>query len=178
MKITKGQTAPIFKTKDIWGNEFDLTANASQKTLLMFFRYAECPLCNLRLSEIQRSIDLFSKNEIRLVAVFQSPATSLLTQIVSRHTFEFIILGDPERILYDLYDVKPSWTKAFKFFTVNGIQHFLAAWKLNYKPGKVEGKLHQIPADFLIDENNRLQIAHYGSSVVDHLPLTIIFDSL
>jgi hypothetical protein len=37
--------------------------------------------------------------------------------------------------------------------------------------GKVEGKMHQIPADFLIDKTGIIEIAHYGNSIFDPIDL-------
>ena len=62
--------------------------------------------------------------------------------------------------------------------TVNlkAINSVFSAFKLGFKPGgKVEGIFHQIPADFFID-NNIIQIAHYGSNVIDHIPINKILN--
>lgn len=42
MQLSKGQTAPSFNVKDIWGNDIDLSKIENKKILLSFFRYAEC----------------------------------------------------------------------------------------------------------------------------------------
>jgi peroxiredoxin Q/BCP len=172
MKLTKGQKAPNFKATDIWGNEIDLSAMSNQKILLTFFRYAECALCNLRVSELKARQAEFIQKNIQLIAVFESPADSLQKSIANRHGFEFPILADEQRNLYNLYGVQPSWFGILKTMNLKGIKSALQASKLGYSPaGKIEGTIHQIPADFLIDENGNLELIHYGTNIIDHISL-------
>lgn len=173
MNLTKGQKAPNFKTNDIWGNEIDLSKSDNQTTLLTFFRYAECALCNLRVSEIMRNKEELTKKNIRLITIFESPVDSLKSNIADRHQFGFTIIADQERKLYDLYQVKPSWLKLMQTMTWKGIRSALKASKMGFAlGGKVEGSFNQIPADFLINKNGIIEIAHYGDSVIDHIPLS------
>jgi len=37
--------------------------------------------------------------------------------------------------------------------------------------GKVEGKFHQIPADFLLNRDKYIELAHYGNSIIDHIAI-------
>ena len=54
MRLTFGDTAPAFETTSIDGRPIRLDDFRGQKLLLAFFRYASCPLCNLRISELIR----------------------------------------------------------------------------------------------------------------------------
>lgn len=172
MQLTKGEKAPAFVTKDIWGNIIDLNRIENEKLLLCFFRYAECAVCQLRVSEIMREKSRFQGKGIDVIAVFQSPPESLKSAIAEKTKFDFTIIADPDRILYDLYSVKPSWIKMLKTMNLNGIKTVLKSIKAGFKPGgKVEGQFHQIPADFVIDRNKTILIAKYGGNVVDHIPL-------
>jgi thioredoxin-dependent peroxiredoxin len=175
MNLSKGQKAPNFKTIDIWGNEIDLSKTDNQTTILTFFRYAECALCNLRISEIMRHKEDLAKKNIRLITIFESPAESLKSNVADRHQFGFTIIADQERKLYDLYQVKPSWLKLIKTMTWDGISSALRASKMGFAlGGKVEGTFNQIPADFVINKNGIIDIAHYGDSVIDHIPLSVV----
>jgi len=176
MKLSSGQKAPAFTSKDIYGNTVSLSQIENQKILLSFFRYAECAMCNLQISKIMKYRHLFEEKRIRLIAVFESPAESLKISIADRHGFDFTIIADVNRDLYKLYGAKPSWIKTMRTMSAKGFKHLSQAVKLGFKAGgKVEGTFHQIPADFLIDANKTIQIAHYGSSVIDHFPLEEIF---
>lgn len=172
MKLKQGQIAPNFEISDIHGEIINLHKLSNQKVLLTFFRYAECALCNLRISEIKNESDRLKKLDIKLIAVFQGNKDSLLKNVYNKHTFDFIIIADAKLELYDLYSVKPSWLKLVKTTTWKGIKSMIRASKKGYKlGGKVEGKFHQIPADFLINQHKHIEIAHYGSNVIDHIPI-------
>lgn len=176
MKLVSGQKAPLFVTKDIFGNTVDLNQISNEKIMLSFFRYAECAMCNLQISKIMKYKTLFEEKEIKLIIVFESPAESLKFNISDRHQFDFPIISDVNRELYNLYKVTPSWLKTMRTMSVKGFQHLAEATKKGFKAGgKVEGTLHQIPADFLIGKDKVIQIAHYGNSVIDHFPLEKVF---
>jgi peroxiredoxin Q/BCP len=176
MKLKNGQKAPAFIKNDICGNEINLEKIDNRKILLVFFRYAECALCNFRISEIIQHKQQLKQQDIKFIAVFESPGTSLQNSVANKHQFNFTIIADPNRELYNLYDVKPSWLKLLKTVGFKAIKNAISANRLGFKPGgKIEGAFHQIPADFLIGKDKIIQIAHYGSSVVDHFPLDDIF---
>lgn len=175
MQLTKGQKAPSFTTNDIWGNTIDLAQLRNKKILLSFFRYAECAVCQLRISEIMREKNKFKEQNIEVIAIFQSPAASLKVNITDKIHFDFTVIADPERVLYDLYAVKPSWIKLFRTMNLSGVKRVIKSVKAGFKPGgKVEGQFHQIPADFIIDQNQNILVAKYGNSVIDHIPLSEI----
>ncbi len=172
MKFIPGQKAPLFAVQDIFGNTVNLAQIQNQKIILSFFRYATCPMCNVQIAKIMQQKEYFEKNNLKVIAVFESSAESLMEYIVDRHDFHFTILADPNRELYRMYGVKPSWLKTLKTLSLKGLENILLALKKGYKIiSKVEGTVNQIPADFLIDEDKIIRIAHYGDSVVDHYPL-------
>jgi peroxiredoxin len=48
------------------------------------------------------------------------------------------------------------------------------ALKEGFLPGKVEGDMNMIPADFVIDEQGKILIAYYGKDISDHLEISEI----
>ena len=177
MKLKIGQKVPKFIMEDIWGSEINLNELSSQKVLLTFFRYAECALCNLRISEVMRYQTQMQEQGIHFIAVFESSVDSLQKNVADRHQVKFTIIADPDRELYNLFQVKPSWTNLFRTISFKAIKKVISASKLGFKPGgKVEGAFNQIPADFLIGKSAIIEIAHYGNSVIDHLPLEEILN--
>lgn len=177
MKLTAGQTAPLFITKDIWGNTIDLSKVDNKKILLSFLRYAECAVCQLRVSEIMRERKIFLEKNIGIIAIFQSPAENVKLNISDKTHFDFTVIADPDRVLYNLYHVKPSWYKMIKTTNLKGIKRVMDAIKMGFKPGgKVEGYFHQIPADFILDQNKNILVAKYGNNAIDHIPLANILE--
>jgi thioredoxin-dependent peroxiredoxin len=172
MSLSKGQKAPIFKVNDIWGNEIDLQNTKGQTTLLSFFRFADCPMCNMRVGEIMRNKQLLTDKNIRVIAIFESPTESIKASIVDRHRFDFTIISDPSKTLYKRYEVQPSWWKMMKSMGFAGMKKMIQAKKQGFNlMGNIDGEMHQIPADFLIDKNGIITVAYYGNDIADHLAL-------
>ncbi|PCI02231.1 MAG: hypothetical protein COB81_05585 [Flavobacteriaceae bacterium] len=172
MILKQGQKAPNFEMSDIFGTKINLHKLSNQKVLLTFFRYAECALCNLRISEIKRESERLKELDIKLIAVFQSSKESLVKAIYDRHSFDFTIISDPELKLYSLYGVNSSWIKLIKTTSWKGIKSMIKASAKGFKlGGKVEGKFNQIPADFLLNSSNYIEIAHYGDNLIDHISM-------
>lgn len=170
-KPIPGEQAPDFTMKDICGKPMRLSELKGKRIVLSFFRYAECPLCNYRIAELKRISKHLENENTAFIAVFQSTPESLRTYIADRHQFGFTIVPDEKRQLYKLYRVNPSWWRSLAFLTKEGLRHFAIAWKNGHRPGKIEGKLNQIPAAFLIDEYGVLKTAYYGTKVTDHIPV-------
>ena len=82
------------------------------------------------------------------------------------------IIPNPSRDLYRLYGVEGSW----KGFLTGSLQFgtFAKALKEGHLPGKVEGDMNMIPADFVIDEQGKILIAYYGKDISDHLEISEI----
>jgi peroxiredoxin len=166
MRLKPGQKAPQFKTYDIGEEIIDLEALKGSKVLLSFYRYASCPLCNLRVHKLIQLFPELSANGLKIISIFQSLKESIL-QYVGKQDAPFPIVSDPSQKLYKLYGVETSWMG----FAKGGleVQKLMETTKLGFLPGKMEGDVNRIPADFLIDENGVIQTAYYGKDISDHL---------
>jgi len=168
MKIKTGQPAKDFTTEDISGNTVALQDFKDKRLMLSFYRYAACPLCNLRVHQlIQQHPSLVEKN-LHLVAVFQSPIESIL-KYAGKQNAPFPVIADPERSLYRLYGIESSWPGFIKgSFRLSSVT---SALMKGFWPGKMEGIKSMVPADFLIGPDLTVQLAYYGSDIGDHLPI-------
>ncbi|MDF2445854.1 MAG: hypothetical protein K0S46_1090 [Moraxellaceae bacterium] len=171
MKLSPGVQAPAFSLSDLYGNAVGLEQFRGRKVLLSFYRYASCPFCNLRVHHLSRQAPAWQARGLDLVAVFQSPRESILEHAGSEPR-PFAILPDPTRGLYRQYGVEGSWGAFLK----GGLQlgKFGAAMKEGFMPGKMEGDINMVPADFIIDEEGRVLVAYYGRDISDHLPEAVI----
>jgi thioredoxin-dependent peroxiredoxin len=166
MRLKVGEKAPLFKTTDIGDVIIDLHAHRGSKVLLSFYRYASCPLCNLRINRLIKLYPDLRKKGLKIISIFQSPKESIL-EYVGKQDAPFPIVPDPSQKLYKLYGVETSWLG----FAKAGLEisKLVETTKLGFLPGKVEGDMNRIPADFLIDENGIIQTAFYGKDISDHL---------
>ena len=169
MRLKENQTAPAFKIEDINGQLFDLNTPRKKPLLIAFFRYASCPLCNLRVHELIKN-HAYLHDKIEILLIFQSPKEKI-EQYVGKQDIPYKVLPNPSKTLYHLYGVENSWLGFVKAWTVKIKQVFIAVLQNRYLPGSVEGEIHRIPADFVVDTNNTILKAFYGKDIGDHLPL-------
>jgi len=175
MKIQPGQPAKNFSAEDIFGNPVALRDFKGKRLMLSFYRYAACPLCNLRMHQlIQQHASLVKKN-LHLVAVFQSPMESIL-KYAGKQNPPFPVIADPARDLYRLYGVDSSWVGFIRGSL--RLSSVTSALMKGFWPGKMEGIKSMVPADFLIGPDLTVQVAYYGSDIGDHLPIDKIYQWL
>ncbi len=171
MKLKTGNKAPQFLTTDIFGNTIKSEDLRGKKLMLSFYRYASCPLCNLRVNQLIQKHDKLASNGLNIVSVFQSPVESIL-KYVGKQDAPFPIIADPTHTLYKLYGVSGNWAA----FARAGLKldKMAKAAKLGFMPGKMEGDIKMVPADFLIDEKGFIHTAYYGKDISDHIEITEI----
>lgn len=171
MRLTAQKIAPHFTSYDL----YDMTINSQQlrgkKILLSFYRYASCPFCNLRFHALSQKQAEWQAKGLVTLAVFQSPKTSIL-EYAGKEPSPITIIPNPERDLYRLYGVEGSW----KGFVTGALQlgTFAKALKEGHLPGKIEGDMNMIPADFVIDEQGKILLAYYGKDISDHVEIAEI----
>ena len=165
-KLEAGQMAPAFETVDHFGAPVSLTALRGRRVLLSFYRYASCPLCNLRVNALIGRHERLAADGLAVVGVVQSPADEI-ARYVGRQDAPFPFVPDPKQLHYKRWGVEPSW-RGF-FVAAARIGKVVDAAKAGFWPGGISGPVHQMPADFLIDEEGRLARCHYGADAGDHL---------
>jgi len=168
MRIQPGQPAKDFTIEDIAGNTIALTDYRDKRLMLSFYRYASCPLCNLRVQHLIQQYPSFSEKGLQMIAVFQSPPASI-RKYVGKQDIPFPVIADFERILYREYGVESSWAGFIKGSL--RLSALTSAATKGYLPGKMEGKKAMIPADFLIGPDLTVKVAYYGKDIGDHLPI-------
>ncbi len=72
LKIIKGEQVPNFLVNDIEGKVISPNNYRSSKLLLSFYRYAGCPLCNLRVNQPIKNHIKLGDLGIKMIAVFES----------------------------------------------------------------------------------------------------------
>ncbi|MCK5828412.1 AhpC/TSA family protein [Candidatus Bipolaricaulota bacterium] len=166
--LSTSNPAPAFAMPSLDGREVSLSDYRGRKLLLAFFRYGACPLCNLRMTFLIDAYPRWQAKGLDVVAVFESPAERLLETVASQ-PIPFSVIPDPTRSLYRKYGVTASWLGyligAFR------VRTFHDAFKRGFRPGKGEGAITQLPAEFLIGLDLTIERAYYGKDIGDHLPL-------
>ncbi|MBL7812426.1 MAG: redoxin domain-containing protein [Bacteroidetes bacterium] len=170
-RLKKGQIAPLFSGIDIQGDTIELGKYKGKKILLAFFRYASCPVCNVRMHQLIENHDSIQAKGYQIIAVFES-ANNTLKEYVTETPVPFPIIGDPQLRLYKKYRVEKSfWKTVGAGFSRKTKKTMKEGRKLFARKHKRDGHITRIPADFIIDPKGIIINAYYGKNIGDHLPL-------
>ena len=156
----------MFTTTDVLGRTIDLQAYQGQKVMLSFYRFASCPFCNLRVQRILNQYDKFEAQGLRMISFWQSPRASILEH-VGEHEMPFPLIPDPDRNFYQQYGVENSWVGALKVMREPKL--IMQAMKDGFNPTSADGKMNQLPADFLLNPDLTIHTAYYGEHIGDHI---------
>jgi len=152
------------------GRTISLDEFAGKPLLLMFFRYASCPMCNLRLRDFAQHFPRLHERGLEVVAFFHSPARSIRANAGKRN-YPFHLIPDPKFKVYRSYGVETSW---LRFFLSMALPGFYVDWVRSMRYGfwgGVAWQMGKMPADFLIGPDGQIVKAHYGRDMGDHLPV-------
>jgi thioredoxin-dependent peroxiredoxin len=173
MRLTTNEQAPDFITTDVFGNVIHLKKLRGQKVYLGFKRNAGCPVCNLRVHELLKKSDYFVQNNIKVILIYES-TVSKMQEYLTEKSYPFYFVADPQNKLYTLYAVERSYGKLFKSLLHGLVAKARSGSKLFKEPIKQDGHMQTIPSEFLIGEDGKLKIVHYGNFIGDHMPIELI----
>lgn len=162
-----------FKANDFLGNSVDLSNFKNQKILLSFFRGASCPFCNMRLRELIKRHSEFEAKGIKIITFFAS-STDEISEYAGKQKPPFPIIPDPYLEVYKKYGIEQSKSGMYKaMMKPLKMMKVMTSGFFNMKASKDKPI---IPADFLIDENQKIYKAYYGKDFGDHLQIENILN--
>jgi thioredoxin-dependent peroxiredoxin len=172
-RLVSNDKAISFSLPDFLGSPVSLSDYKGKKILLVFFRVASCPFCNLRVRELITRHPDFERQDIQVIAVFASTREEIKSY-AGKQLPPFPIIPDPQLDLYKKYRIEQSHAGMLRvmlkplkmlevmrsgFFNMNSVSE---------KP--------LIPAEFLIDPNQLIYRSYYGKDFGDHLPMEDILN--
>jgi thioredoxin-dependent peroxiredoxin len=110
MRLKPGDKAVSFSAETIEGKTISLELFSGEPLLLMFYRYASCPMCNLRLRDFAQQYPRLHEHGLEVVAFFHSPERNILRNAGKQH-YPFHLVPDPYYNVYCRYGVEASWPK-------------------------------------------------------------------
>lgn len=174
-QLQPGMLAPSFTTSDIHGNPIAMESYRGSKVLLSFFRFSACAMCNLRVHQFIGRYPQWKREGIEVIAVFESPIGNMKTYVGAQNA-PFPLVADPTAVLYDLYGIETSDEKVKATLADSRTKEFIAeataaGFELTLEK---DSNFQRIPAEFLIDENGIVKVAHYSQLITDHLEIAVI----
>jgi peroxiredoxin len=170
MRLAPNQAAPPFSAETVHGDTVTLDQFAGKPLLLMFHRYAGCPMCNIRLHEMARRFPELQARGLEAVAFFHSPAEEIRKHAGGRQ-YPFAIATDPKFRVYKKYGVETSWPRlALALVQPRVYADYAKAFAHGFRGGRMPRQLAKMPADFFIRPDGRIHAVHYGDGIADHMP--------
>ena len=172
MRLLVGQKAPQFEVEDLDGRCIALEDYRGVFLLLSFYRFAGCPICNLRMCQLAQKAPDYLRQGLHLLACIDS-RTPLIQQKLGRAMYPFPVIAGLGGDLYQKYGVESSIPRAIRgLLTRPGAllqarRRQPGIWTSHHQP---DGRFGRLPADFLIDPGGRILAAYYGHDLGDFLP--------
>jgi len=166
MRLLAPTTAPQLELLDV-NDQPIVIAGQGRKTLLSFFREANCPFCNFRVYELTHNYTNLSSLGLDIVAVFSSNRSDVM-KFIARQPRPFQMIADPDSEAHHRFGIERSlWGKLKAMMT--RIPAMVRGMRIVGLAGMNTGSL--MPADFLIDETGRIVETYYGTDAGDHIPI-------
>lgn len=172
MRLALGQVAPSFATLDLAGRPVALHNYRGAYVLLSFYRFAVCPVCNVRMYRLAEQADAYRQRGLYCIACIESSIENAHFYL-DRVAYPFPLIPDPTGELYDAYGVGSSVWGVMKGMLLRQRDYreaahlHLGGWDLR----RFDGQFGRMPADFLIGPDGRIRLAYYGHDHGDFLNL-------
>jgi peroxiredoxin len=175
LKLEGGQPAPQFAVKDIYGRPISLANYAGSYLLLSFYRFAVCPLCNLRMWHLIRRFPDYQRQGLNILA-FTESAPANAHGYLDRLQCPFPIVADLGSRVYAEYGLETSPFGVVRALLgrqaayIEAARRNIGGWNIL----RMDGAFTRLPADFIIGPDQRIALAYYGRDSGDFL----LFDDL
>ncbi len=165
-KLKRGDKAPIFSFVSPWAAEnFDLERSfKNTNKVLIFLRYHGCLICQLDIRRLVDQIALFKDKDAEVFLIIQS-SQETIKKIAEAKNWPFHIVCDPKAEIYEKYNIHEG--NILQFLHPSGLPKVIKSLTYGHRHGKFEGKEMQLPGIFVLDKDNQVCFAHYGSHISD-----------
>lgn len=172
MQLLVGQKAPDFVVTDLYGHRIALEDYRGVCVLVSFYRFAVCPVCNIRMWHLSQQVESYKRRGLYFIACIESSAENT-RHYLDRLNYPFPMIPDLGGHMYETYGLRSSPLRVFKGMVVHANMYIeaerrhLGGWNIF----RFDGEFGRLPADFLIGPDGRILLAYYGRDHGDFLPL-------
>lgn len=169
--IKVGQKAPDFQLPNAFGDKVSLSEQLKNgPVVLVFYRGAWCPFCNMHLHVLQKSLPEFHKYDAQLIAITPQRPDKSEAQI-NKNNYPFEVLSDLNNLVMQAYKL---------FFTVP--DDLISIYKkvgldIESYNGKGRNGL-PVPGTFVIDRQGIVIAMHADTDYKKRMEPAMIIDAL
>lgn len=172
-KVNVDEIFPQFTFSTAYEDSLNSKDVLKGNTVFWFLRYIGCTVCRYDVHLLQERYDEFTQKGAQVFVVMQSDQEHVQKDLESTDTrLPFAIICDPKQEIYRLLDIVPAESMdALK----EGVEEQLKekgskARELGFTHGDYEGDEQQLPALFIVNEDGKVEYAHYAKNIMD-MPL-------
>lgn len=169
--LPAGQKAPAFILQDAFGNKVSLYEELKQgPVILVFYRGAWCPFCNLHLHILHRSQDAFKKYNAQMIAITpQLPDKS--AEQINKDAYSFKVLSDLDSTVMKAYKLY--------FELDDDLIHVYKKHGLDIEAYNGEGRnALPVPGTFVIDQSGIIRASFADTDYTKRVEPTEIVQAL
>ncbi|MCK4950596.1 MAG: AhpC/TSA family protein [Gammaproteobacteria bacterium] len=169
--IKAGEKAPDFSLKNAFGNTVNFKDELKKgPVVLVFYRGAWCPFCNMHLHALQKSLSEFKKYGAQLITITpQTPDKS--AEQIKKDGYPFEVLSDLDsKVMKDYmlyFELPDDLVAVYKKAGLN-VESFNGIGR-NVLP---------VPGSFVIDSNGTVQAMHAQTDYKARMEPSAIIDAL
>jgi len=167
-----GSNAPDFSLRNAFGKKISLYSQLRKgPVILMFYRGAWCPYCNIQLHAMQESLPAFEKYHAQIIAVTPQLPDKSLEQI-KKDKFPFEILSDVNYEVAKMYNL---------YFELPAQLHELYKNKFKLDIEQYNGKGRTglpVPGTFVINKSGEIVASFAEHDYMQRMEPTVILDTL
>jgi peroxiredoxin Q/BCP len=176
MKLNKGDVAPDFTVDVSTGGKWMLGDRKGKKRVVVsFLRYLGCPFCQQRIHELNAKMDDFAKAGVDVIAILEG-TVKRVTEYGAKHGIRLPVGADKEKRVFELYGAGRG--KLTMMLKPHVLTRTIGVTLKGYMHGMPGGDELQLPADFIIGKDGKVELAHYGTDPTDSLPVDELLAAL
>jgi peroxiredoxin len=176
--ISVGDKAPDFKVRDWKGKDVSLSENLGKRNvLLVFSRYIGCSWCQMFIIDLHRHRKEIADLNTRVI-IFNLSENEVLRKYEAPEGFDFELVADPERNIYEVYGVKIDEKKMSGNILWQSVRFIKYIGRYKFVEGGLEGAHYQPHCVFIIGKDGRIRSQHIGKDVADYVKAETILQEL
>ena len=160
MKFKPGDIVPATTLESVTGEPIKLP-DPHRLVHLQFRRFVDCPICNTHIAQLRRRAREIEAAGIKEVIVFHSSPKSIRSH---QKDVPFLLVGDPEKALYQEFGVDSS----LGFMSLKALGAGMRGMVHGHFGLRAfSGGPLGLPGDFLIAPSGEIKAAKYGTHAYD-----------
>lgn len=178
LAVSIGDLAPDFRAEDWRGKQIQLSdILKNQNVLLVFSRYIGCSWCQMFIIDLHNRRKDIAETNTKVIILNLSPK-DVLAKYNAPEDFQFDLLPDPERKIYELYGVKLDERKITGNVLWQSIRFLKYLGGYKYVSQGLNGAHYQAPACFIIGRDGKIKAMHLGKDIADNPKVDLIISEL